>query len=85
MGIALIDKSTTPQVIWGFAESELPEDINERFKILFQTKPKWTVADISPYIECYATEKINVNALLTKYARASTQDGVRVFSAKHMK
>ncbi|XP_011566131.3 sister chromatid cohesion protein DCC1 [Plutella xylostella] len=85
LGIALIDKSTTPQVIWGFAESELPEDINERFKILFQTKPKWTVADISPYIECYATEKINVNALLTKYARASTQDGVRVFSAKHMK
>lgn len=34
---------------------------------------------------CYATEKLNVNALLTKYARASTQDGVRVFSAKHMK
>lgn len=33
----------------------------------------------------YATEKLNVNALLTKYARASTQDGVRVFSAKHMK
>ncbi|XP_049880048.1 sister chromatid cohesion protein DCC1 [Pectinophora gossypiella] len=84
-GIALIDKSTTPQVIWGFSESDLPEDINERFRVLFQTKPKWTVDQISPYIECYATEKLNVNALLTKYARASTQDGVRVFSAKHMK
>ncbi|XP_059055968.1 sister chromatid cohesion protein DCC1 isoform X2 [Achroia grisella] len=83
-GIALIDKTSTPQVIWGFAESDLPEDINERFKILFQTKAKWTVDQISPYIECYATEKMNVNALLTKYARASTQDGVRVFSAKHM-
>ncbi|XP_075985772.1 sister chromatid cohesion protein DCC1 [Anticarsia gemmatalis] len=84
-GIALIDKSSTPQVVWGFAESDLPEGINERFKILFQTKAKWTVDQISPYIECYATEKLNVNALLTKYARASTQDGVRVFSAKHMK
>lgn len=84
-GIALVDKSSTPQVIWGFSENDLPEDINERFKILFQTKAKWTVDQISPYIECYATEKLNVNALLTKYARASTQDGVRVFSAKHMK
>ncbi|KAM3961440.1 sister chromatid cohesion protein DCC1 [Aphomia sociella] len=83
-GIALIDKTTTPQVIWGFSESDLPEDINERFKVLFQTRAKWTVEQISPYIECYATEKMNVNALLTKYARASTQDGVRVFSAKHM-
>ncbi|KAJ2941258.1 hypothetical protein O0L34_g3456 [Tuta absoluta] len=84
-GIALIDKTTTPQVIWGFSESDLPDEINERFKILFQTKSKWTVDEISPYVECYTTEKMNVNALLTKYARASTQDGVRVFSAKHMK
>ncbi|XP_026728333.1 sister chromatid cohesion protein DCC1 [Trichoplusia ni] len=84
-GIALVDKTSTPKVVWGFAESDLPEEINERFKILFQTKPKWSVDQISPYIECYATEKLNVNALLTKYARASTQDGIRVFSAKHMK
>ncbi|XP_045455623.1 sister chromatid cohesion protein DCC1 [Melitaea cinxia] len=85
LGIALIDKTCTPQVVWGFSETDLPEDINERFKVLFITKAKWTVAEISPYIELYATEKLNVNALLTKYARASTQDGVRVFSAKHMK
>ncbi|KAJ0171436.1 hypothetical protein K1T71_012986 [Dendrolimus kikuchii] len=84
-GIALTDKSTNPQVVWGFAESDLPDEINERFKLLFQTKAKWTVDEISPYVECYATEKLNVNALLTKYARASTQDGVRVFSAKHTK
>ncbi|KPJ19707.1 Sister chromatid cohesion protein DCC1 [Papilio machaon] len=84
-GIAIVDKNTTPQVVWGFSENDLPDDINERFKTLFRTKAKWTVDEISPYIESYATEKLNVNALLTKYARASTQDGVRVFSAKHMK
>ncbi|XP_038218251.1 sister chromatid cohesion protein DCC1 [Zerene cesonia] len=84
-GIAIVDRSSTPQVIWGFVESDLPEDINERFKVLFQSKAKWTVDEISPYIQSYATEKLNVNALLTKYARASTQNGVRVFSAKHMK
>ncbi|CAK1543583.1 unnamed protein product [Leptosia nina] len=84
IGIAIVDKTTTPQVIWGFSESDLPEDINERFRVLFHTKPKWTVAEITPYIQSYATEKLNVNALLTKHARASTQNGVRVFSAKHM-
>ncbi|RVE51795.1 hypothetical protein evm_003598 [Chilo suppressalis] len=84
-GVALIDKTSTPNVIWAMSEADLPEDINERFKVLFQKKTKWTVAEISPYIECYATEKLNVNAILTKYARASTQDGVRVFSAKHLK
>ncbi|XP_013149485.1 PREDICTED: sister chromatid cohesion protein DCC1 [Papilio polytes] len=84
-GIAIVDKNTTPQVVWGFSENDLPDDINERFKKLFHTKAKWTVDEISPYIESYATEKLNVNALLTKHARASTQDGVRVFSAKHMK
>lgn len=50
-GIALIDKSSTPHVIWGFAENELSEDINERFRFLFQTKSKWTVDEISPYIQ----------------------------------
>ncbi|VVC93441.1 unnamed protein product [Leptidea sinapis] len=84
-GIAIVDKSSSPQVVWGFSETDLPEDIHERFKVLFQAKAKWTVEDISPYIESYATEKLNVNALLTKHARASTVDGVRVFSAKHMK
>lgn len=84
-GYAIIDRNSSPNLIWGFTETDLPDEINERFKVLFQTKAKWTVNEISPYVQCYATEKLNVNALLTKYARASTQDGVRVFSAKHMK
>jgi len=32
-----------------------------------------------------ATENLNVNALLTKYARASSVGGVRYYSAKHAK
>lgn len=50
-GIAIVDKNTTPQVVWGFSENDLPDDINERFKKLFHTKAKWTVDEISPYIE----------------------------------
>lgn len=50
-GLALIDLQSTPQVIWAFHESKLPDNINERFRILFQTKEKWTVDDIAPYIQ----------------------------------
>lgn len=84
-GVALIDRDSTPPVIWGFSEANLPEDINERFKLLFQTKAKWTVDQISPYIQCFTTDKLNVNGLLTKHARASTVNGVRFYSAKHSK
>ncbi|CAG9570791.1 unnamed protein product [Danaus chrysippus] len=50
-GIAIIDESSQPSVIWGFSAGDLPEDLNQRFKILFQAKAKWTLPEISPYIE----------------------------------
>lgn len=84
-GIALMDRNSKPEVIWYFSEIDLPEDINERIRILFQTREKWTLDEIRPYIQRLATEKLNVNALLTKYARASSVGGVRYYSAKHAK
>lgn len=50
-GIAIIDRTSIPNVIWAFREENLPEDINERFQILFGTKNKWTVNEIAPYIQ----------------------------------
>lgn len=32
-----------------------------------------------------ATKKLDVNAMLAKYARASKLDGVKYYSAKHLK
>ncbi|XP_018578659.1 sister chromatid cohesion protein DCC1 [Anoplophora glabripennis] len=84
-GIAIIDRKAIPNVIWAFEESNLPENINERFKTLFEMKEKWTVAEISPYIQSLATEKIDVNAILAKYARASKVNGVKYYSTKHGK
>ncbi|XP_021914090.1 sister chromatid cohesion protein DCC1 isoform X4 [Zootermopsis nevadensis] len=84
-GMALMDKNSKPEVIWYFSEADLPEDINERIRILFQTREKWTLDEIRPYVQRLATEKVNVNALLTKYARASSVGGVRYYSAKHAK
>jgi hypothetical protein len=34
-GMALMDRNSKPEVIWYFCEIDLPEDINERIRILF--------------------------------------------------
>lgn len=52
-GIALIvkndDKKRKKKVVY-FPESELTDDINDRFKELFRIKDKWTYDEIEPYI-----------------------------------
>nr|CAD7612690.1 unnamed protein product [Timema genevievae] len=50
-GIALIDTTCKPEVIWYFDEMELPEDLKERFRVLFQTREKWTLDEIRPYVQ----------------------------------
>ncbi|KAI4467582.1 sister chromatid cohesion protein dcc1-related [Holotrichia oblita] len=50
-GIAIVDRKSAPNVIWAFEEKDLPETINERFQVLFEAKEKWTVEEISPYIQ----------------------------------
>lgn len=50
-GMALMDKNSKPEVIWYFSEADLPEDINERIRILFQTREKWTLDEIRPYVQ----------------------------------
>ncbi|XP_068081058.1 sister chromatid cohesion protein DCC1 isoform X2 [Anabrus simplex] len=84
-GIALMNKKIKPETIWYFPETSLPEDITERFRILFQTQEKWTFDEIRPYIERLASDKMNVNALLTKYARASSVNGIKYYGARHAK
>lgn len=84
-GIAIIDRKSVPNTIRAFEESSLPENINERFKVLFNAKEKWTVPEISPYIKRLTTDKLDVNALLAKHARASKVDGIKYYSSKHGK
>ncbi|KAJ8962508.1 hypothetical protein NQ318_000898 [Aromia moschata] len=84
-GIAIIDRKAQPNIIWALDESVLPENITERFKILFDVKEKWTVPEISPYVKSLTTEKVDVHALLAKYARASKMNGIKYYSAKHGK
>ncbi|XP_065211120.1 sister chromatid cohesion protein DCC1 [Planococcus citri] len=84
-GLVYIDVQKNQKNINYCPEYELAEDPGERIHHLFQLKPKWTIEEIKPYIQVFATEKVNENMILMKYARASNNNGVRFYSSKHGK
>ncbi|NXG51947.1 DCC1 protein, partial [Psilopogon haemacephalus] len=81
-GLALVDKSSRPEIIFMLKVEDLPEDNQERFNSLFSIREKWTEADIAPFIQDLCAEKQTVGALLTKYARSSMQNGVKVYNSR---
>ncbi|XP_055887109.1 sister chromatid cohesion protein DCC1-like [Biomphalaria glabrata] len=81
-GMALIDRDSNPEVIWYYNVDDLPEDINERFEVLFDEKKRWSLEEITPYVRDLTDDKTDVGALLTKFARASTQNGIKMFSSR---
>ncbi|XP_010081928.1 PREDICTED: sister chromatid cohesion protein DCC1 [Pterocles gutturalis] len=81
-GLALVDKTSRPETIFLLKVEDLPEDNQERFNSLFSIREKWTEVDIAPYIQDLCAEKQTVGALLTKYARSSMQNGVKVYNSR---
>ncbi|KAM6457785.1 sister chromatid cohesion protein DCC1 [Liasis olivaceus] len=81
-GLALVDRSSKPEIIFLLNVEDLPEGDNERFKSLFSIRDKWTEADIAPYIEDLCSEKQTIGTLLTKYARSSMQNGLKVYNSR---
>jgi len=83
-GLVLVEDKDPP-VIKRFAESSLPLGIAERLSVLFTARERWTLDEISPFVTALTTNKLNVNALLTKHARALNVGGKKYFCAKHGK
>ncbi|XP_067888305.1 sister chromatid cohesion protein DCC1 isoform X2 [Heterodontus francisci] len=81
-GVALVDRNSRPQVIFQLNVEDLPENTQERFNSLFHIRAKWTEEDIAPYIQSLCGEKQTIGTLLTKYARSSMQNGVKVFNSR---
>ncbi|CAM4496446.1 unnamed protein product [Lepidochelys olivacea] len=81
-GLALLDRNSRPETIFLLKVEDLPEDNQERFNRLFTIREKWTEADITPYIQDLCAEKQTVGALLTKYARSSMQNGIKVYNSR---
>ena len=79
IGLALVTKDQ----IRYFPEATLPIVVQDRLSILFSTKEKWTLDEITPFVINMTTPKLNVKALLTKYARGTRVNGEQVFVSKH--
>ncbi|XP_058790089.1 sister chromatid cohesion protein DCC1 [Phymastichus coffea] len=83
--IVVQHKQTLRKQVISYPEANLPNNLIKRLKELFKVKDKWTVPEIAPYIEKFATRNQDVNAILTKYARVSTINNIKYYSAKHGK
>ena len=81
-GMALVDTKGVPPSVSYFPKADLPEDTASRFDFLFLTRDKWTKEDIEPYLDDLTTPKLDVGAILLKYARSSTVNGVKCFSSR---
>lgn len=81
-GMALVDRDSRPEVVRFFPVADLPEEVEERLQVLFNTKPRWTLQEISPFIEGLCSDKQGVGAMLTKYTRVSSQNGIKLYSTK---
>ncbi|BFY99517.1 hypothetical protein BsWGS_02557 [Bradybaena similaris] len=81
-GKALIDRDCCPEVIWYYSVEDLPEDVSERFEVLFEERKKWSLEEITPYIRDLTDDKTDAGALLTKYARASMMNGQKMFTSR---
>ncbi|ODN04174.1 Sister chromatid cohesion protein DCC1 [Orchesella cincta] len=84
-GIAVYDEDCSPPVIWHFPEDNLPETFTDRLALLFETKARWKLNEISPFTEVFSPPSQNVGNLLTKYARSTTVNGVKYYFSKHGK
>lgn len=87
-GLALVETLSTTSnqnCVKRFPESSLPTTIQDRLEVVFSAREKWSLEELTPYIEPLTTPKLNVNALLTKYARPVTINGTKYFCAKHGK
>ncbi|CAJ1062079.1 sister chromatid cohesion protein DCC1 [Xyrichtys novacula] len=80
--MALVDRTSRPETISLLQVEDLSEDTLERFNHLFSLREKWTEEDITPYIQDLCGEKQTTGALLTKHARSSMQNGIKVFNSR---
>ena len=58
-GLSLVDN----EQIRHFPENKLPINVQERLALLFNTKTKWSLDEITPFMTNMTTHKLNVKAL----------------------
>lgn len=82
-GIAIIDRESPQHSIRGLSEENMTMDLTDRLRFLFKTKPRWSLQEITPYVEVFTTPQLTITSLLAKNVRSHVENGKRVYVAKH--
>lgn len=82
-GIGIVDREGTVPCVKALNEADLPMNLLVRLTTLFQTKERWNLEQIQPYIECFTTPTLGVTSILAKHTRSLVVNGVRIYVSKH--
>ena len=69
--LAVIENVGPDQFIKRFYSSDLPTDVKDRFKLLFQIRTKWTEEDLKPFVEDIVAPGKSISSYLMKHTRNS--------------
>lgn len=62
---------------------EMPDDIEKRFKFLFEQRTKWPEVELAAFIgDLCSHNKTDISNALTKYCRAFTHNSVRYYTSR---
>lgn len=81
-GIALVSTLGTERRLTYLPNTSLPPTAPARFAFLFNKQRKWTLDEVTPYIEDLVEPGMTAEKLLMKYARMSEQNGQRFFTPR---
>ena len=62
---------------------DLPDEIDKRFKYLFEKRKRWSYDELRAYIkDICCNDPIEINNALTKFCRPFTQNNIKYFSSR---
>ena len=75
-GLALIERPdrANEAFVTTLIASELPSEPADRFRALWETKPKWTLAELEPYLEGQERPGETIESQLLKFCRVTSGD-----------
>jgi sister chromatid cohesion protein DCC1 len=75
-GLALIERPdrANEAFVTTLIASELPTEPADRFRALWEAKPKWTLAELEPYLEGQARPGQTIESQLLKFCRVTSGD-----------
>eukprot|EP01104_Vermistella_antarctica_P004347 TRINITY_DN14819_c0_g1_i1.p1 TRINITY_DN14819_c0_g1~~TRINITY_DN14819_c0_g1_i1.p1 ORF type:complete len:444 (+),score=98.40 TRINITY_DN14819_c0_g1_i1:196-1332(+) len=82
-GVAIVNEKAGRDQIKYFPFEETPDDARQRFRNLFETKPKWTMEELKVYLGDLVGPRLKLEQLVLKNARSSqNKNGQKVYGSR---